>query len=734
MKFFITSTMLILCQLLFFSQLEIVSQDVIVKWDFEETTETPASEFPWDFVVVDEDQTESVWAEYEGPSGPSTWILIDEPNNENVDNLVAAATSWHSPLGIASNWLITPAINLSEYDHTALSLRYKLQQVDWPDGFRILVSTSGQNVEDFTNVIFEIGSGCYNTEESVEMAPFWDCNCNPECPENWEENWQTIFASLEAYAGQEIFIAVHHNANDQVGIVIDDLTIFEVECSLALELETFANTNTLALTSGASGSIHATWVNQDTGEVLESTELFQADLSNGNWQVTVEDGAGCSVSETFSVEGAGNNALLNDFCEGALDFNLFFPSEIGEFTNTPILNNFEATSGEEAISDFNCFNSSNVEYTTWFTFIGNGGNFRVSIRDDDSNLSVAIDDIAWGVYTGNCSNLTPALCSSQSELVLETIDGQEYHFFISGMNNQFSIRTLRVPSCADITPGTYTINEHVCHNGWMSGQVLSSPIIPETNGEDGFTWAISTAPLSTEIQNPETDPSFLAYIIAFESAPFNATLINDGDPAAYGTYYLTPIIYGNCALSGGIPDLDTGCVRFGESLESNLYGPSEPIDGSLTFNEKAHTVSADLTGGSGNFQYAWSDGSDTPSIEVEDTGTYSLLIEDISGCFSDLTLTIDIVISGLDDERQIEFSIFPNPTNNQLHFDCSASGYGIEQYQITNLDGKVWASGILNSPNCQGSMSVGHLPPGIYILNINTVDQSVIQERFMVSN
>ena len=64
-------------------------------------------------------------------------------------NMVAAASSWFSSPGKADNWLITPAVTIEDAN-TIFKWVGLSPNASFRDGYRVMVSTSGNTVSDFT--------------------------------------------------------------------------------------------------------------------------------------------------------------------------------------------------------------------------------------------------------------------------------------------------------------------------------------------------------------------------------------------------------------------------------------------------------------------------------------------------------------------------------------------------------------------------------------------------------
>ena len=106
----------------------------------------------------------------------------------------------------SDNWMILPAIDLT--DATAATLTWKGSQegdyLQYVETYEVLVSTTGTDVADFTEVVY----GPFDAEKSMV--------------------WSDRSADLNAYVGQTIYIAYHCTtpaSNDGGAIYIDDIEV-----------------------------------------------------------------------------------------------------------------------------------------------------------------------------------------------------------------------------------------------------------------------------------------------------------------------------------------------------------------------------------------------------------------------------------------------------------------------------------------------------------------------------
>jgi hypothetical protein len=132
-----------------------------------------------------------------------------DPNQGDVDTAFFwGATSWFAPVGQASNWLEFGPITVPATGAHIL-WNYKIQDNAYRDGYEILVNTTSLSAADFTNPpIYSVADQAPSTagDTAWTMGPG---------------------ADLSAYAGQQVYIAFHHNANDMFILWIDNIIVIE---------------------------------------------------------------------------------------------------------------------------------------------------------------------------------------------------------------------------------------------------------------------------------------------------------------------------------------------------------------------------------------------------------------------------------------------------------------------------------------------------------------------------
>ncbi len=148
-----------------------------------------------------------------------------------------------------------------------------------------------------------------------------------------------------------------------------------------------------------------------------------------------------------------------------------------------------------------------------------------------------------------------------------------------------------VVNCTDpaINPGTSSANTpFVCQGDTvrLTSTGLYSPTVGDYKGEG---WVLTSGDISGS-SDPLNEPSLIAYYTFSFPAPSvsNRIFINDGTlitgsvSLPYGTYYWTPVVFGN-ATAATIPPvflgdltLDPSCTYSGASVPVIVYSPTDP--------------------------------------------------------------------------------------------------------------------------------------------------------------
>ena len=150
---------------------------------------------PSDYALYDEDGNEpSVDMANLGFAVGKPWICVTEGEDNNA---VAASTSWYQKAGTSNDWMVTTSFEVKDAG-AVLSWRARATDADYRDGYKVLVSTTGNRVADFTNEpVFSV------SKENVA--------------------WTEHEVSLADYVGKTVWMAFVNNTRGRAMLVVDDI-------------------------------------------------------------------------------------------------------------------------------------------------------------------------------------------------------------------------------------------------------------------------------------------------------------------------------------------------------------------------------------------------------------------------------------------------------------------------------------------------------------------------------
>lgn len=164
-----------------------VAQEICLEEDF-------TWGIPEEFELVCYDQLPVRGQDFNNVIPSMTWYKAKSSSKDGASAFSTSRRSFDLP---TDNWMITPKLQLPAENvwlkWTAKSVHYHQR-----DGYRVMISTTGTSYEDFTDL--------YQVEAE-------------------EYQWTKHVASLEAYAGKEVYIAFVHDSQNKFMIGIDDIFV-----------------------------------------------------------------------------------------------------------------------------------------------------------------------------------------------------------------------------------------------------------------------------------------------------------------------------------------------------------------------------------------------------------------------------------------------------------------------------------------------------------------------------
>jgi hypothetical protein len=148
---------------------------------------------PVNYTVVDND---GLTPDAQVANFTNAWISLQDP--ENSADTIVGSTSFFSPTGTASRWLITPAINLGAYGNF-IEWQAKSHDASYPDDYMVLVSTTDDQIASFDDTIGTV------------------------IGENFEWTSRKLNLSTNGYNSQTIYVAFVNNTEDGFILYLDDI-------------------------------------------------------------------------------------------------------------------------------------------------------------------------------------------------------------------------------------------------------------------------------------------------------------------------------------------------------------------------------------------------------------------------------------------------------------------------------------------------------------------------------
>lgn len=154
----------------------------------------PNSGYTGAFIVFNAAMTNPPLDPDDDPADGSNWVA--HSGQKSMTSFAAIPSGGQGN----NDWMISPQITLGT-DSNTLTFWAKSASADYPnDYFNVAISTTDTNPSSFTNIA---------TNELSSPAPEWH-----------------IFAyDLNAYAGQDVYIAINYVGVDQFGLQIDDFSV-----------------------------------------------------------------------------------------------------------------------------------------------------------------------------------------------------------------------------------------------------------------------------------------------------------------------------------------------------------------------------------------------------------------------------------------------------------------------------------------------------------------------------
>lgn len=170
--------------------------------------------------------------------------------------------------------------------------------------------------------------------------------------------------------------------------------------------------------------------------------------------------------------------------------------------------------------------------------------------------------------------------------------------------------------------------------------------------------------------------------------------------------------YGNLFTSSGVYSENfTNTLGCDSTIYLSLNLTTSP---SLSISQSGSILIASPLGGDIPYNYLWSNGDTTSTINPMANGTYWLVVKDLNGCFSDTVFAnVDFVPSSISNVYQ-QFKIYPNPAEDLIYIISEKDEIG--SIEITNSLGQIVISRKFKKMNSK--VDISNLENGTYFFNV----------------
>jgi hypothetical protein len=572
------------------------------------------------------------------------WERREDFANNTADSC-AFSTSWYTPAGASDDWMWTPLIGPLPAN-CVLKWNAVTYDASYPDGYQVRVMTSTQGPP--TGGTGVMGNQVTNSTQVFSIPA-----------EN--TTWTSRQLSLNAYAGQSIYIAFRNTSNDQFILLIDDVTV-EVQVNNDMELLSSMPVDTqytiipLAQTPSFefAGTIRNNGLNAAT---------------NVSVGVTVFDGNMSSVYNATS-------AVIPSVASGAttsFSFAPFTPSSADFYTVRYLVSASVADQVPANDTSWEYILVSDSTYArddgnvTGSLGIGAGNGYLGQAYDvTNSDLLTSIGVFFNAGYTGRPFGLAvwntvagvPNTIVATTDTLIYPDDSARY--YIVPMHNgpflmapgEYVVTAIEFDSTLQIgtTPDIFTLGKT-----WVDWSTNPNP--SWSNNEDfSFNVSYVIRPNFGDVCLNNTATATAVQASCVTCADGSATVAVSGNQGTT-TYSWAPS-GGNAATATGlltgtyvvtVTD-GFGCVvmdtvNVGYDVCGLLSLSGVPVSSTCqTCSDGSAQVI--VTGNNGTLTYSWSNGGTSDTIQNILPGAYTVTVTDSLGCSDTLTINVGYGICG----------------------------------------------------------------------------------------
>jgi hypothetical protein len=110
-------------------------------------------------------------------------------------------------------------------------------------------------------------------------------------------------------------------------------------------------------------------------------------------------------------------------------------------------------------------------------------------------------------------------------------------------------------------------------------------------------------------------------------------------------------------------------------------------------------------------------------------GEYFVTITDASGCLSEITAVVSLMVDAEDIIPENKLTLFPNPTSGS--FLLNASDMEVKSLDILDLNGKLVYQKNISTRDAKLEVHLRYAPSGVYIIKVTTTE-GIVQKKLVI--
>lgn len=536
----------------------------------------------------------------------------------------------------------------------------------------------------------------------------------------------------------------------------------ETECMVLEatdELDIDVSTINASCATGSTGSATATpctpgtytynWSNGQTGQTATN-------LADGEYQVTVQNSTGCYGIETITIVNEGGNLAvqiinnLNVSCFGANDGSASVDASGGSGNYSYNWSNGQTTQTANNLppgvisvvisdNDTGCSGMASVN-------ISQPEQLNLELNRNDITCGGLDNGIAFANVSGGTPPYSYAWSNNNNNASNNNLSAGSYSVTVTDANNctatgsvnitEGSILTVNIldliqPSCFDLSNGGASTNiaggnppySYAWNNGAITGSIdgisagLYSVTVTDIDGCSGTASINLEQPEAVAVGVSSTNETCGGGGDGTSSAtgaggtPPYSYLWNNGQTSANlsnlspGNYNLTLTDANGCTIVSA-----TTTVEVGTSLNLTTSPTYVSCNGG-----NDGSISANVSGGSGNYSYIWNTGATTEDISGLIAGTYIVTVSDDEGCSGIASgiimqpTELSVTLSGTDEScaNASNGEVYATPAGGTAPYNY-VWNTGANSPFLLNLTEGTYSVTVTDANNCtaQGSFTI----------------------------